>query len=85
MTTKAELRKLTVEEIEEYQKDLMKQQAELRKEQARVQEVYDEMFGEAEAERRLLAMSEPEREALATYLQTKGLPSEEAVGDQAES
>ena len=83
MHTKAELsdlRKKSGDELESYLIDLNNQIADLRAKAEEAHAVYDEVRAEEAAEAAIARLSDPERAALAQYIETKGTPSEAKLG-----
>lgn len=80
MPNKKDLAKMTVEDCEARIQELDDQIQKIRDEQIAIHSAMDEKNAEAEAERRYLQMSEPERAALAQYIGLHGVASEEDHG-----
>lgn len=81
MITKKELAKLDVDACEERIRELDEQIAKIREEKEVIHAAMDMKNAEIDAARRYEQMSEPERAALAQYIETHGIVSEEKVAE----
>jgi ribosomal protein L29 len=74
-----QLKNMTVEELETHLQGLDEQKQDIRRQQLEAHAELDRLNAEADAERKLANMSEPERAAILQALKAEGVESTESV------
>lgn len=80
MVSKKELQGYSIQELEEFIQSTDREVQKLRQDKVRAHALLDQRNAEEEAARRYETMSDPERRALAQFMEAQGIASEEKAG-----